>query len=101
MKRINCNRLCFFFAIWASLLIVLSCEKPAVQPTVAPVRPSDIKVEVRDGGPIVLTTSAAEFQLLPSGALQGTLLKDGKRLTLDEPGVPAASGDAIVHDGKT
>ena len=34
-------------------------------------------------GPIVVTTSAAEFKILPSGLVQATLLKDGKRLSLD------------------
>jgi alpha-galactosidase len=80
--------------------LTLSCSKPAAQPKAAPSRPSDIKVEVRDGGPVVLTTSAAEFQILPSGFLQATLLKDGKRLTLDEPGVGSAAGsDYLIHEG--
>ena len=83
---------------------MLSCTKPLEQPQQpkpAPSRPSDIKVEVRDGGPVVLTTSTAEFQILPSGFLQASLLKDGKRLTLDEPGVGSAGGsDSIVHEGK-
>src|SRR5271166_6340698 len=79
----------------------VSCTRAAVQPAAAPARPSDIKVEVRDGGPVVLTTSAAEFQILPSGAVQAFLLKDGKKLTLDEPGVGSAGGsDSIVHGGK-
>ena len=48
-----------------------------------------------------MTTSTAEFQILPSGFLQATLLKDGKRLTLDEPGVGSAGGsDSIVHAGE-
>src|SRR5271169_605835 len=81
--------------------VMLSCSKPAPQPKPAPARPSDIKVEVRDGGPVVLTTSTAEFQILPSGFLQASLLKDGKRLTLDEPEVGSAGGsDYIVHDGQ-
>src|SRR5271166_4340892 len=74
---------------------MLSCTKPLEQPQQpkpAPSRPSDIKVEVRDGGPVVLTTSTAEFQILPSGFLQATLLKDGKRLTLDEAEVGSAGG---------
>src|SRR5271165_5114456 len=83
---------------------MLSCTKPLEQPQQpkpAPSRPSDIKVEVRDGGPVVLTTSTAEFQILASGFLQATLLKDGKRLTLDEPGVGSAAGsDYIVQQGK-
>ena len=49
----------------------------------------------------MLTTSTAEFQILPSGFLQATLLKDGKRLTLDEPEVGSTGGsDSIVHEGK-
>src|SRR6266567_5080330 len=95
-----------FFVIFGIVFLgitgsTLSCSKPPVQPHPAPSRTSDIKVEVRDGGPVVLTTSLAEFQLLPSGLLQATLLKDGKRLTLDEPGVGSAGGsDSIVHEGK-
>src|SRR6266567_699192 len=81
--------------------VMLSCSKPSTQPKVAPSRPSDIKVEVRDGGPVVFTTSTAEFQVLPSGFLQATLLKGGKRLTLDEPEVGSAGGsDSLVHKGK-
>jgi len=80
---------------------LLSCAKTLVPPKPAPARPSEIKVEVRDGGPVVLTTSAAEFQVLSSGFLQATLLKDGKRLTLDEPGVGSTGGsDSVVIAGK-
>jgi len=81
--------------------LTLSCAKPAAPPKAPPSRPSDIKVEVRDGGPLVITTSTAEFQILSSGFLQATLLKDGKRLTLDEPEVGSTGGsDSIVHAGK-
>ena len=96
-----------YSSVLASVLIglaglMLSCSKPKVQqPKAEPSRPSDINVEVRDGGPLVVTTSAAEFQILPSGYLQATLLKDGKRLTLDEPGVGSTGGsDSVVHEGK-
>ena len=82
-------------------VVMLSCTKPAPPPKPAPSKPSDIKVEVRDGGPVVLTTGTAEFQILPSGFVQAALLKDGKRLTLDQPDVGSAGGsDSIVHDGK-
>src|SRR5271170_3017438 len=78
----------------------LSCTRAAA-PKAGASRPSDIKVEVRDGGPVVVTTSAAEFQILPSGFVQASLLKDGKRLTLDEPGVGSTGGsDSIVHEGQ-
>ncbi|MFZ0805538.1 MAG: hypothetical protein WAN03_05125, partial [Candidatus Sulfotelmatobacter sp.] len=96
-----------YSSVLASVLIglaglTLSCSKPKVQqPKAEPSRPSDINVQVRDGGPLVVTTTAAEFQILPSGYLQATLLKDGKRLTLDEPGVGSTGGsDSVVHEGK-
>ena len=80
---------------------VVTCSKPPAQPKPAPSRPSDIKVEVRDGGPIAITTSSAEFQILPSGFVQASVMKDGKLLTLDEPEVGSAGGsDSIVHEGK-
>jgi len=110
MKRIGYTRRVSLPQLYSSILgilfaglagAMLSCAKPPAQPKQAPSRPSDIKVDVRDGGPIVLTTSAAEFQVLPSGFLQATLLKDGKRLTLDEPGVGSTGGsDSIVIAGK-
>src|SRR5512146_527003 len=82
-------------------LLSLSCSKPAPQPKAPPSQPSYIKVGVRDGGPVIITTSAAEFQILPSGFLQATLLKDRQRLTLDEPNVGSTGGsDSIIHDGQ-
>ena len=105
MKRAG-RSISFFQLVSSSFLFtfVLSlstCSKPAEAPKAPPSKPSDIKVEVRDGGPVLVTTSAAEFQILPSGFLQATLLKDGKRLTLDEPGVGSSGGsDSIVHEGK-
>lgn len=90
-----------FISSTVLLLSTVSCTKSVPQPVKSvPSRPSDIKVEVRDGGPVLLTTSAAEFQILPSGFLQATLLKNGERLTLDEPNVGSTGGsDSIVHEG--
>src|SRR6201993_284157 len=95
----------FLFFVQITVITLLagltSCTKPAEKPKPAPSHPSDINVEVRDGGPIVVTTSAAEFQILPNGFLKADLRKDGKRLTLDEPGVGSSGGsDSIVHEGK-
>jgi alpha-galactosidase len=82
-------------------LLAPACTKPPAKSKPAPSRPSDIKVEVRDGGPIVVTTTAAEFQILPSGFVQATLRTDGKRLTLDEPEAGSSGGsDSIVLQGK-
>src|SRR5438046_9515544 len=86
---------------FALSFFLLSCAKPPTQSKPAPSRPSDVHVEVRDGGPLTITTTTAEFRILPSGFLQATLLKDGKRWTLDEPGEGSAGGsDSIVHEGK-
>src|SRR5215467_8251671 len=81
--------------------LTVGCTKRAEAPKQPPSQPSAIKVDVRDGGPIVVTTKTSEFQILPSGFVQATLLKDGKRLTLDEPVVGSTGGsDSIIHDGK-
>jgi alpha-galactosidase len=88
--------LTIIFIAW----LVVSCSK-STPPKPESSRPSEIKVEVRDGGPIVVTTSAAEFQISPAGYLQATLLKNGQRLTLDEPEVGSAAGSGhIMHEGK-
>jgi hypothetical protein len=68
----------------------------------APVsQPSVIKVEVNPGGPLILTTTAAIFEVAPTGYIQTYLLRGGKHLTLDEPkaGAPNES-DYLVQDGK-
>jgi alpha-galactosidase len=92
------------FAVFSLLLFGLltwSCNRPPAPSKPQPSQPSDIRVEVRDGGPLLLTTSAAEFQVLPSGYLQATLIRQGKRFTLDEPGVGSTGGsDSVVLAGK-
>ncbi len=90
------------------LLLLAGCSKsplplPGKTATAKPepTQPSAINVEVKDGGPVVLTTSTAEFQVRPDGYVQAFLLKDGKRLSLDEPvaGAPADS-DFVRAAGK-
>jgi alpha-galactosidase len=104
MKRVQWSARLGSFLLSGGILIIAgiaSCSKPAPQSKPVPSRPSEINVEVRDGGPIVVTTNAAEFQVLPSGFLQATLLKNGKRLSLDEPDVGSTGGsDSIVMAGK-
>jgi len=64
--------------------------------TAQPSPSSSIRVEKQAGGPIVVTTSAAEFQVLPSGKIQASLIqKDGKKLTLDDPNIDSA-GDSVM-----
>jgi hypothetical protein len=64
-----------------------------------PTQPSAINVDVKNGGPVVLTTSAAEFQVRQDGYVQASLLKDGRKLSLDEPSVGAPSDSDFVRVG--
>ena len=83
------------------LAMSVSCSRPSQQQQSAtvPSKPSDIKVTMSDGGPVVIQTSAAEFEVLPSGYVQGFLLKEGKKLTLDEPRVGTPGGSDYVMSG--
>src|ERR1039458_10575894 len=78
-------------------LLLMACSKlpkPPLKTETAkpePTQPSAINVDVKAGGPVTLTTSAAEFQVTPDGYVQAFLLldaqkKDGKKLSLDEMG---------------
>ena len=76
-------------------------EKPASAQPPAPAKVTAVKVVLNNNGPIVLTTGAAEFQILPSGYVQASLVKDGKRLTLDEPPSDGlAESEYVVSGGK-
>src|SRR6266496_4564343 len=83
------------------LLLVLSmgvaCQKTASPPEQSRASGSSIKVESKSGGPIVLTTSSAEFQVSPSGSVQAFLLKDGAKLTLD---LPSPDGNYLSQAAK-
>src|SRR5262249_3903822 len=88
-------------------LLLLACsrlQRPSTQeakPKPGATQPSAIKVEVNDGGPVVLTTSTSEFKVRPDGYIQASLLKDGQKLSLDEPRVGAMSdSDYVVMGGK-
>jgi alpha-galactosidase len=68
----------------AGILISSGCSrKNAESPAVA--RSSNIQVTVSADSPAVIRTAAAEFEVLPSGYVQGFLLKNGSKLTLDNP----------------
>jgi alpha-galactosidase len=92
----------FPVALLLLTVVTIACShQSAPAPKTAPSHPSDIKVTVSDGGPVTIQTSTAEFQLLPSGYVQGALLKNGKKLTMDQPpvGVPGGS-DFVISGGK-
>ena len=66
-----------------------------------PSQPSTINVDLKGGGPVVLTTRTAEFQVGPDGYVRAFLLKDGRRLSLDDPKIGApADSDFVLVGGK-
>ena len=84
-----------------SLLALLGCEQGAAPGREAEPTPSAVSVTVNPGGPVVVRTETAEFDVLPSGYVQAFLVKDGKRLTLDEPPAePEAASDYLLSGGK-
>jgi len=93
----------FAGALAASTAILISlqgCEgsklaPPAASATkAAPV--SSVEVTVNPIGPLVVKTAVSEFDLTPKGYLQAFLIRNGKRLTLDDPAADAAGGEATV-----
>jgi alpha-galactosidase len=97
-----------FSAPWKTILIMIGatllnsgCARPEKKVAQSPPEPSRVNVVVNAGGPIVLTTGAAEFQILPSGYVQASLLKAGQKLSLDEPSQSGITeSDYLVEDGK-
>ncbi len=59
--------------------------------------PSSIHVEVKTGGPLVITTGSAEFEVLSNGYVQASLLENGDKLSLDEPSAGAAADSFFVR----
>src|SRR6202521_1659086 len=91
----------FILVVIGTVLLHAGCTRTATKQSEPHSEPSKISVVVTPGGPVVLTTSTAEFQILPSGYIQASLLKGGQQLSLDDPrpGNPEES-DYLVQDGK-
>jgi len=93
-------RILTFSFLPAVALFLISCNRTQTgeKAKPAPTRPSDIQVEIKPGGPLVVTTSTAAFEVSPGGSTQAFLLRDGKRLTLDDPkqGQPSDSDYPVV-----
>ena len=95
------NRIKMGWWLGISFVLLSAGCSPKKAPAPQAEQLSAVKVTVSPSGPVVLTTSEAEFDVLPSGYIQAYLLKDGKRLTLDEPGSGVAgASDYLVSSGK-
>ncbi|HSZ62790.1 MAG TPA: glycoside hydrolase family 36 protein [Terriglobales bacterium] len=62
-----------------------------------PTQPSAINVDIKGGGPLTLATKATEFEVTPDGYVQAFLLKDGQKLSLDDPNVGTPSDSNFVR----
>jgi alpha-galactosidase len=85
--------------IYGSALLTTSCSGTLKKRVETPSQPSLIRVVLNNGGPVVITTGSAEFDVLPSGYVQAVLIKAGHKLSLDEieTGKPADSNFLIVN----
>src|SRR5882672_3640747 len=85
-----------------SLWLLQGCEKPrdaapaSSAPKSAPAPVSAVNVQVNAGGPLVVTTAVSEFDLTPRGYVQAFLLRNGQRLTLDDPADAAGTTATIA-----
>ena len=80
-------------------LLSTGCARTDNKPGVRS-EPSKIKVVVNDGGPVIVTTSTAEFQVLPFGYVQAFLSAKGTKLSLDEPEENSPASDYLLQGGK-
>jgi alpha-galactosidase len=92
------NGLRWLFAAACALTTLQGCEKQASTPVTAkPPKPaSSVVVQPASAGPLVIKTAAAEFDVTPRGYVSAFLLRNGQRLTLDDPEAGAAGGNVTV-----
>ena len=83
--------------LMSAIAIGTGCKPAATRPAQPAPQPSAIKIEVPPGGPVLVVTSAAEFQILPSGQVQAFLTKDGNKLTLDDPNTASDSANLLAN----
>ncbi|MGE5724841.1 MAG: glycoside hydrolase family 36 protein [Acidobacteriota bacterium] len=89
-----------FLMIVGLLLVMPACSRPSqkvIQAAPEEGGPSPVSITVHPGGPVLIRTTTAEFNVLPSGYVQAALLKEGKKLTLDSP---QGGSDFLVSGGK-
>ncbi len=83
MRPTSCFRSFLACLVMACALAITACQEGSSPDTSGP---SKVMVTTNPGGPVTIRTPSAEFEIRPSGYVQAYLLKQGKRLTLDDPG---------------
>ncbi len=91
MKRMICSVL-----LITLLGVNIACSHSSNLPR-ADAAPSPVSVLVNPNGPVVIRTTGAEFDILPTGYVQASLLKEGgQKLSLDDPPANTSADYAIV-----
>ena len=86
----------------ALFCLLSACQKsapPAAQADHATPAVSRIEATARPDGSVLIKAPSAEFELSPRGYLQAFLVRDGRRVTLDEP-APNATGTTAWVNGR-
>lgn len=86
----------------ALFCLLSACQKsapPAAQADHATPTVSRIEATARPDGSVLIKAPSAEFELSPRGYLQAFLVRDGRRVTLDEP-APNATGTTAWVNGR-
>src|SRR5437667_6752578 len=101
LTRTSCVSGKLVLVVAGAMLFYTGCTRTAKRAPETRLEPSKISVVANSGGRIVLTTSTAEFQILPSGYLQVSLFKGGQKLSLDDPRESSpAESDYLVQEAK-
>src|SRR6185312_4607655 len=96
-SRRKASELSLVLAALCSLSVLQACEKQqATAPEPAKTTVSQVEVQPAGTGPLVIKTPNAEFDVTSHGYVQAFLLRDGKRLTLDEPAADAPGGSVTL-----
>ncbi len=79
-------------------LVMIQVEGTRMKASLEPsLKPSAVRVIVKPGESVVLSTASAEFDIFPSGYIRAFLLRNGHHLTLDEPGTGLAPESVSVN----
>jgi alpha-galactosidase len=97
VSRVFCCERIKFCCLLLALSMGVACQNANQAPEHSSTSSSSIKVETKAGGPIILTTNSAEFQVSHSGSVQAFLLKNGAKLTLDSV---SPGANYLSQDGK-
>ena len=87
--------------VLALFCLLSACQKSAPPRAADQPSPAVSKIEATTNtdGSVLIRTPAADFELSPRGYLQAFLMKEGRRITLDDPG-PHADGTTAWVNGR-